>query len=679
MMNRQNNGFLSEKQSAMSGEFPIPSASTAPMALPSVRPDILTALLDLAPDALIVVDSTGTITQVNAQIETLFGYGQDELVGHPLELLLPESRRMAHVAQRSRYMQAASPRPMGTGLDLVGRHKDGCAFPVDISLRPILIGHTLHVMGAVRNLTAQRLAESERDHIADRLHQQDQLISMAHDAILVSDPEGRILSWNEGAEHLYGWAAQEATGKVKYTLLQTRFPISREEIEHTLQEHGQWEGELTHTCRDGRQVIVDSRHVLTRDDQGVPTAILEINRDITERRRLEHLEQKAHTERDARLHLRQWILDCLPSGVFLAQGPQLRLLMANQAMNDALGAEWQPGQLGDDFLRQHGIRFFTTDGRPLLLAETPARRAMASGEPVFHFQMVIRRPDGTRLPVLLDAIPFELPRHLPCLTQEMAGVLTLEERVVLVVYHDVTALKDAEALKDQFISLATHELRTPVSVIAGYADFLLRRASQGNHPLDAWQVSKLQQMKQATQQLANLTEDLLDVTRVQSEQFQLDLRPTDLLALTQGVIERLQTTTTHHQVLLHTTLAHLWATVDAFRIEQVLSNLLNNAIKYSPQGGPIEVTLEEERQTQEASFSVRDHGMGIPQEQQPYLFKRFMRANNVRTAGIRGTGLGLYLCQQLVERHGGHIYFKSEEGVGSTFFFSLPLTVSTES
>lgn len=338
------------------------------MALPSVRPDILTALLDLAPDALIVVDSTGTITQVNAQIETLFGYGQDELVGHPLELLLPESRRMAHVAQRSRYMQAASPRPMGTGLDLVGRHKDGSAFPVDISLRPILIGHTLHVMGAVRNLTAQRLAESERDHIADRLHQQDQLISMAHDAILVSDPEGRILSWNEGAEHLYGWAAQEATGKVKYTLLQTRFPISREEIEHTLQEHGQWEGELTHTCRDGRQVIVDSRHVLTRDDQGVPTAILEINRDITERRRLEHLEQKAHTERDARLHLRQWILDCLPSGVFLAQGPQLRLLMANQAMNDALGAEWQPGQLGDDFLRQHGIRFFTTDGRPLLLA-----------------------------------------------------------------------------------------------------------------------------------------------------------------------------------------------------------------------------------------------------------------------------------------------------------------------
>ncbi len=679
MMNCQNNGFQSEKQSAMSGEFPIPSASTTPMALPSVTQDILTALLDLAPDALIVVDSAGTITWVNAQTETLFGYGQDELVGHPLELLLPESRRMAHVAQRSRYMQAASPRPMGIRPDRVARRKDGGEFPVDISLKPILIEHTQYVMGSVRNLTAQRLAESERDHIAERLHQQDHLISMAHDAILVRDPEGRILSWNEGAEHLYGWTAQETRGQVIHTLLQTRFPVSLEEVDHVLQEHGQWEGELTHTCRDGRQVIVDSRHVLTRDDQGEPTAILEINRDITEQRCLEHLEQKAHAARDARLHLRQWILNCLPSGVFLAQGPQLRLLLANQAMNDALGAEWQQGQLGDDFLRLHGIRFFTTDGRPLLLAETPARRAMESGEPVFHFQMVICQPDGTRLPALLDAIPFELPRHLPHLTQEMAGVLNLEERVVLVVYHDVTALKDAEALKDQFISLATHELRTPVSVIAGYADLFLRRAAQGNHPLDAWQVSKLQEIKQATQQLANLTEDLLDVTRVQSGQFQLDLHPTDLLALTREVIERLQTTTTHHQVSLHSTLAHLWATVDAFRIEQVLSNLLNNAIKYSPQGGPIEVTLEEERQTREANFSVRDHGMGIPREQQPFLFGRFMRANNVRTAGIRGTGLGLYLCQELVERHGGHIYFKSEEEVGSTFFFSLPLTLSTES
>ena len=213
--------------------------------------DILTALLDLAPDALIVVNAAGTITQVNAQIETLFRYSQDELVGHPLELLLPESQRVIHAIHQLHYMQEASPRPMGTGQDLAGRHKDGSTFPVDISLRPILIGHTLHVIGAVRGLTAQRLAECECTHITGRLHQQDQLINMAHDAILTRDPESRIRSWNQGAEHLYGWSVEEARGQVTHTLLQTRFPVSLEAVEHALQEHGQWEGELTHTCRDG--------------------------------------------------------------------------------------------------------------------------------------------------------------------------------------------------------------------------------------------------------------------------------------------------------------------------------------------------------------------------------------------------------------------------------------------
>src|SRR5689334_17141673 len=147
-------------------------------------------------------------------------------------------------------------------------------------------------MEAVCDMTAQRKGKHERIQVAERLRQQDKLISMSHDAILVRDPENHIVSWNEGAEHLYGWTAQEAVGQVTHTLLQTRFPISRETVDHILEEqHGQWEGELIHTCRDGRQVIVESRQVLVRDDQGKPSAILEINRDVTERRRLEQLER----------------------------------------------------------------------------------------------------------------------------------------------------------------------------------------------------------------------------------------------------------------------------------------------------------------------------------------------------------------------------------------------------
>lgn len=252
-------------------------------------------------------------------------------------------------------------------------------------------------------------------------------------------------------------------------------------------------------------------------------------------------------------------------------------------------------------------------------------------------------------------------------------VSATKERVVLVVNQDVTALKEAEALKDQFISLATHELRTPVTIVAGYADYLLTRADRKKgHELDEWQREKLQEMKQATWQLAELIEDLLDVTRVQTRQFQLELRPTDLVALTRQVIKRIQTTTERHDLSFQTAPPQIWATVDPFRIEQVLFNLLSNAIKYSPQGGPVEVTLEENTEEHEACFRIRDQGLGIPSAQQAHLFGKFVRADNARAAGIRGTGLGLYLCRELVERHGGHISFKSTEGAGSTFFFSLP-------
>jgi signal transduction histidine kinase len=113
-------------------------------------------------------------------------------------------------------------------------------------------------------------------------------------------------------------------------------------------------------------------------------------------------------------------------------------------------------------------------------------------------------------------------------------------------------------------------------------------------------------------------------------------------------------------------------------MEQVLSNLIGNAIKYSPEGGIIEVMLREEAETKTALLCVSDHGIGIPAQQQSLVFGRFARADNARTYGIGGTGLGLYLCRELVERHGGRIWFESVEGQGSTFFVTLPIASDAE-
>lgn len=657
----------------------VPHHFPAAADVPTVSLDLLTSLLEFSPDASLVVDTTGTIVLLNVQAASLFRYAQEELRGQPLEVLLPQHLHRMHVAERSHYMDTPRARPMGTGLNLVGRRKDGSTFPVDISLRPFLVEHALHVMGAIRDMTAQHQAAREHAHLTEQLQRQNQLLALSYDAVLVRDPQGQILSWNRGAEALYGWSEREAVGRLASQLLSTRFVEPLDSIEACLERDGHWEGDLIRTRRDGREVRVESRQTLVRTAAGETTALLEINRDVTELRRLEQVEQETRAQMQAHLALLQLLLDRLPTSVFLAHGLEARLLLANRAATQLWGAEWQRGQPLQEFLTTHQIRVARRDGQPLAFEQLAVMRALRRCETGQSHQEVIRHPDGTTLPVLAHAVPVDLRgltlfgEHFPRASTE-AGACA-----ALVVHQDVSALTEAERLKDEFISLAAHELRNPVTVLAGYAELLLRRAAQGKgQGLDQEQRDTVSAMKEAAQQLAKLTEDLLDVTRLQAGRFPLQRTPTELVALTRHVIADLQATTQHHQITLQTSCLSLWASVDAVRFTQILSNVLSNAIKYSPQGGPIEVHIWEDEQTHEACFRVRDYGMGIPRAQQAHIFGRFVRAENARTAHIRGTGLGLYLCRELVERHGGRIWFESEEHVGSTFVLTVPLDQESE-
>ncbi len=511
----------------------------------------LLTLLDISPDALVLVDAAGRIALVNSQLEALLGYPRSELEGLQLEVLLPERFHAAHVLHRERYAAAPRIRPMGAGLELYGRRKDGTEVPVDISLSPLTLNDVLYVLGAIR--------------------------------------------------------------------------------------------------------------------------------DISDRRRLEALERAARSAAEARLALLQLILDELPASVYIVQGEEARLVLANRATTTVWGATWHLGQPMLDFLATHHIRLFGTDGQALPPAAFATLRALRAGETVRHHQETIRRADGTTLPVLVNAVA--LGRRL------LAGVPAAvgsqpsgaAEPVALVIHQDVTALKEAEQLKDEFLGLAAHELRTPLAVLKGFAQTLLVQTARGKgQELVEWQVEALQSIDQATARLVELTEDLLDVTRLQAGRLALHVEPTDLVALTRRVVTRLQMTTERHLLTLATPVEHLVAQVDPRRLEQVLSNLIGNAIKYSPEGGSINVTIGADEQAHAALLSVSDHGIGIPAQQHLLVFGRFARADNARAYGIGGTGLGLYLCRELVERHGGRIWFESVEGQGSTFFVALPLVSSRD-
>ena len=657
-------------------------AATGALLSPITMAEVTTLLL-FSPDALILIDAAGTIIQVNEQAVALFGYQAEALRQHSLEMLLPERFHKVHVAHRSRYMDMPHARPMGADLDLVGRHQDGHEFPIDISLRPVLLDQTLHVLGAVRDVSIQHYLEQERLRQMERLVLQSTLINLAHDAILVRDPISRVLSWNHGAEALYGWSEQEALGRITHTLLQTHFPMSLAEIEAQLEREVQWEGELVHTCRDGRTVVVESRQILMRDAQGMPQAILEINRDITSRKRLEEAQTAAYTETLAQRAFLQQMLDILPSSIYVVHGPEARLVMANRAATSIWGAVWRPEQPMQAFLDEHTIRIVDATGHPTAPDGWATIRALG-GATVLQHQEVIRQPSGAMLPILVNAVPLSSPNWQSLgLSEQSTGSQPLHhgEALALVIHQDVRLLKEAEYLKDEFIGIAAHELRQPLAVLKGMVGTLLFQTARGHGPaLADWQQEMLHDLETATDLLTQLTDDLLDASRLQAGQLILHRTSTDLVRLNQRMVERFQKVTTLHELALHTDYPKLEAVLDPQRIEQVLSNLLTNATKYSPQGGPIDVTLLLPGDAQEVEVRVQDHGLGIPLYQQAKIFGRFARADNVQAAGIRGTGLGLYLCRSLIEQHGGRIWFESTEGEGTTFFLRLPLVapVSTE-
>jgi signal transduction histidine kinase len=235
------------------------------------------------------------------------------------------------------------------------------------------------------------------------------------------------------------------------------------------------------------------------------------------------------------------------------------------------------------------------------------------------------------------------------------------------------ALRETTRRMDEFLGIVSHELRTPLSSLRGFAQTLLVQTAQGKGPhLAAWQNKALTGLDLAAAHLGELIDDLLDMARLQAGQLELHPEPTDLIPLIERVVTRLQLTTERHTLSCSPAVKYLVRDVDPRRMEQVLGNLISNAIKYSPEGGPIEVTLAEDVKRQEALLSVRDSSIGIPAQQQAQIFERFVQAENARAYGIEGAGLGLYLCRALVERHGGRIWCESVEGQGSIFFVALP-------
>lgn len=349
------------------------------------------------------------------------------------------------------------------------------------------------------------------------------------------------------------------------------------------------------------------------------------------------------------------VIDQLPEGVMIAAAPDGQLILSNRAADELLGRS-----PGDGPEAPAHVRILSAEGLPVPESELPLVRALR-GETLHGEELWVERADGRRVPILVNAAPV------------LGGNHGVEQAVV--VFQDITAIKDAERRKDEWLSAASHELRTPITSLLGFAQLLERQLRRASGPIPREELLEpAAVIQRQARRLRELVNDLLDVSRIQAGRLELQRRPVDLVALLRSVVSRLVDLTPEFgaRLLLDIPDAPVVGTWDPERLDQVFTNLIANALKYDPSGQPVRVVARTGEQ--QVTVQVVDAGIGIPAADVPTLFQPFVRARNAVAHGMGGIGLGLYIARDIVARHGGQIALESVEGKGTTVTVTLPLT-----
>lgn len=350
--------------------------------------------------------------------------------------------------------------------------------------------------------------------------------------------------------------------------------------------------------------------------------------------------------------------------------------------------------------RQYADAIIETVREPLLVLDSDLRvqRANAAFYRLFqvseaetHRRLLFELGNGQwNIPslqaLLLEILPtnhwltdYEVEHVFPRIGRHimLLNARRIEERqLILLAIEDVTertrAIQANERLlrqREEFLAITSHELKTPLTSLKGYIQLVQRRARTGGEGEDA-ATDLLVRMDRQVDKLTHLVSSLLDVTMLQAGKATWHTHWFDLNLLVSDILADLSQTTTRHQ-LRSEGMIQPQVFGDRDRLGQVLTNLLTNAIKYSPQATPVVVTLSAD--ADKATVGVQDFGTGIVWEQQAQIFERFARGTDAAASAAPGLGLGLYIAAQIVEQQGGHMWVKSQPGDGSTFFFTIPL------
>jgi PAS domain S-box-containing protein len=635
------------------------------------------ALLDLAPDAIIVRHvGTNQVAFWNHGAETLYGWSRHEAVGEASHVLL--QTRSADPLDEIEARLLLEGHWQG---ELVHTRRDGSRLTVSSrwALQFDAHGQPAACLEINTDITAREQMEAA---LREREATLEKAQSVAHLGSWEWNPATDTVFWSAETYRLLGYAEGAAVRPSREALDRAVHPHdaarAQQALDDALTSNKSYTYEIRTAALDGVERTLACQNELVRDADGRVLKVVGTALDITERKRAEAERLKLSAMEAARTQAeaaRQRV-------AFLADASRVLASSIDYATTLQNVTEVAVPGLADVCL----LHMIDDDGELCRAAATGDRDGPATVEPterqlrgVQHAGEPRWAPSSLLVPLVSRTRTWGIMTFLAGPDRHAYSELDIELATELAGRCELAienARLHAEAqratrLRDEFLSVAAHELKTPMTTLRGYAQWLLRALKIGEEIDPALLDRGLRAIDIQSAKLVDLTAQLLDVSRIEAGKLRLERREVDLVSLVRAAVEAGQALTQVHTLTLDAPRVSR-AMLDPLRLEQVVRNLIDNAIKYSPQGGSIEVELGPAGRGK-VRLVVRDHGLGIPPERRESLFDRFYQAHGDGHFG--GLGLGLYISRQIVELHGGRIAADFPSDGGSRFEVILPTKV----
>jgi len=553
-----------------------------------------------------------------------------------------------------------------------------------------------------------------------------EILAQVSDAVIAVDADQRVTYLNAAAERRYRVSASDVLGRQLSEMYTRRWPRAETEAAMwaALREQGEWRGEIIHHTHDGREIAVEKSITALRDAFGAPAGYVAAVRDITERKHSAAELQRVSTLLDTLLHTapvgfcfldrnlrfvrineRLAEINGIPAEAHLGRHVSETLPALFETLREVTGRILATGQavLDHEFSGETpaapGVaRFWKESWYPVrdgagevlgfggIVEEITARKQAEARMVTMNAQLIVASVRQHELAESAERLSVELQTDLTA-RKEMEEALRASEAQERA---SRLAADHANRAKDIFLATLSHELRTPLNSILGWAVLLRTTPPADGKPVHADMDHGLAVIERNARVQGKLIEDVLDVARITSGKFMLDLRPLDLTSLVFAAVDAVRPAAEGKGLKLETSgggggeggdgLGSPWVNGDSSRLQQAVSNLLTNSIKFTPKGGRVAVRVELLKGTDAgtARITVTDTGRGIDAEFLPSVFERFKQAGEGTTRSYGGLGLGLSVVRHIVEAHAGTVRAMSQgEGKGATFTLELPAAPQT--